>query len=182
MRTELFLALIQQWTSVFTAPLLVYFAADKFTCMAQAQNNKTIWLVEEGEDLAPYAFWVAIGLQALYLVGAYYKVPHLHSTPVFYAQVFAPAFAMVMARTWQSGTFYSLLSSFVIPLGSCLLLSLGTCLAFLLNPSRTHLFTKLGINVKSMLAEWITISSVIWPAVAVAAIIRLIGILISPDD
>jgi hypothetical protein len=41
---------------------------------------------------------------------------------------------------------------------------------------------KLGMNIKLMLAEWITISSVILPAVAVAAIIRLIGIVIAPDE
>jgi hypothetical protein len=145
-------------------------------------QQRAVWELSESEDLAPYAFWVAIGLQALYLVGGHFKVPFLHSHPMYYAQVFAPAFAMVMARRWVTGFVYSLLASLVIPVGSAAVLALGTFISFSLNPHKTHLMAKLGMNIKLMLAEWITISSVILPAVAVAAIIRLIGIVIAPDE
>lgn len=146
------------------------------------QHRRSVWELNEAEDLAPYAFWVAIALQALYIMGAYFKIPYLYSMPLYYAQVFAPAFAMVMAQRWSTGFLYSLLASFVIPVGSGAVLVLGTMISFSLNPHRTHLMAKLGMNIKIMLAEWVSISSVILPAVLVAAMIRLIGIVIAPDE
>lgn len=132
-------------------------------------------------DYAKLILWVAIVLQALFLVGSYWKNPLLTSTPIFLAQFLAPATILVIAETWQRAFKYSLFSTFVIPGGVSLILVLAGIISYILKPSMGGLLKHVAMSIKTSLVVWIVVLSVAIPSITTGIIIRIVWSKIRPN-
>ena len=121
-------------------------------------------------DYARSLFWLVLGLQALFLVGGYWEVEILQSTPMFFLQLLAPAAVIVIARSWKSALVYSFFCSLVMPAGICLLLFVISLMSFF--KGGKGFLSSLETNFQVGLTLWALILSVTLPAIGLGLAVK----------
>lgn len=134
--------------------------------------------IQENEDLGEHALYVALLFQALYIIGIYFNIPLLVSKPIFFAQIFVPAFAIVMAETWGTAFVFGMLCALAVPFGSSVMYVIYSVSTMSYTSDPMRVVAEIGAAFKASIQTWIPLISKTYPGIAVGVGIRFLGSLV----
>jgi hypothetical protein len=134
--------------------------------------------IQESEDLGEHALYVALVFQALFIIGVYFHIPLLVSKPIFFAQIFVPAFAIVMAESWGTAFVFGMLCALVVPFGSSVIYVLYSVTTLSYTTDHMRIIAEIGVAFKASIQTWIPLISKTYPGIAVGVGIRFLGSLV----
>ena len=121
-------------------------------------------------DYGQMILWMTWILQFAYAVGIYKKIEFLTSGLILGPILLAPAFCVLLAKSWASAAKYGLYCSFVVPLCIGILLFLIALLSFAKKHEGLTFINPIAQTVEPTLLVWGMIMFVTLPALLIGAI------------